>query len=142
MKVCGSKLRLLSALLPAAALTGSLFALPAEAAVLQFWRYDTAANRLVFLTDIGVRPRVQLIDNPTRVVVDLPGIIFERPTVRQSFSSSIREVRVGRFDPQTTRIVVELAPGYTLDPEEVNVRGATAAQWSVDFPTPQRDSGI
>lgn len=125
-------------LLPAIILAASIIAAPAEAAVLQFWRFDTNANRLVFLTDIGVQPRVQLLDNPTRLVVDLPGIVFARPTVRQPARNPVQEVRVGRFEEQTTRIVVELSPGYTIDPDEVRVRGATAAQWSIDLPTPQR----
>jgi N-acetylmuramoyl-L-alanine amidase len=134
MKVCWSKLSLVSAI----AFAVNAVTFPAEAAVLQFWRFEPNTNRLVFLTDVGVQPRVQLIDNPTRVVVDLPGIVFERPTVRQPFNSRVQEVRVGRFNPQTTRIVIELSPGYTLDPQSVRVRGATAAQWIVELPEPRR----
>lgn len=124
--------------LPAIVLAASVIAAPAEAAVLQFWRFDANVNRLVFLTDVSVQPRVQLLNNPTRLVVDLPGIIFSRTTVRQPSRNPIQEIRVGRFEEQTTRIVVELSPGYTLDPDEVQVRGATAAQWSIDLPTPRR----
>jgi N-acetylmuramoyl-L-alanine amidase len=133
MKSCWS-----FSLLPAIVLAASVIAAPAEAAVLQFWQFDANANRLVFLTDVGVQPRVQLLDNPTRLVVDLPGISFNRTTVRQPSRNPIQEIRVGRFEEQTTRIVVELSPGYTLDPDEVQVRGATAAQWSIDLPTPRR----
>lgn len=125
-------------LLPTVVLAANVVTAPAEAAVLQFWRFDTNANRLVFVTDVSVQPRVQLIDNPTRLVVDLPGIIFNRPTIRQPSLNSVREVRVGRFEEQTTRIVIELNPGYIINPDEVRVRGATGAQWSIDLPAPQR----
>jgi N-acetylmuramoyl-L-alanine amidase len=88
-------------LLPAIVFAASVIAAPAEAATLQFWRFDANANRLVFLTDISVQPRVQLLDNPTRLVIDLPGIIFDRPTVRQPSRNPVQEVRVGRFEDQT-----------------------------------------
>lgn len=115
-----------------------LLASPAEAAKLQSWRFDEQQNRLEFRTDEGVQPKAQLITNPTRLVLDLPGTTLGRPMVNQSLSGAIRSVRVGQFDRQTTRIVVELAPGYTLDPAQVKVRGISPTQWTVDLPTPQR----
>lgn len=115
-----------------------LLALPAEAAKLQSWRFDEQQNRLEFRTDEGVQPKAQLIANPTRLVLDLPGTTLGRPMVNQSLSGAIRSVRVGQFDRQTTRIVIELAPGYTLDPAQVKVRGLSPTQWTVDLPTPQR----
>lgn len=114
-----------------------LFALPAQAAKLQFWRFDVNRNRLDFTTDTGVQPRAQLVANPTRLVIDLPGIRLERPMMNQTVGGSIQSVRVGQFDAQTTRIVIELASGYTLDPQQIRVQGNTPSQWSVQLPTPQ-----
>jgi N-acetylmuramoyl-L-alanine amidase len=110
---------------------------PAEAARLQFWRFNPDENRLIFTTDTVVQPRAQLIPNPTRLVIDLPGTTFNQPLVNQAVGGAIREVRVGQFDAQTTRIVVELSDGYTLDPQDVRVRGATPTQWVVQIPEPQ-----
>ena len=115
-----------------------LFSAAAQARQLVSWRFDSNQNRLVFTTDAGVQPKAQLIANPTRVVIDLPGISLGRPTANQQLRGAIREIRVGQVDNQTTRIVIELAPGYTLDPQQVKFRGASASQWSVDLPTPQR----
>ncbi|MBE9128480.1 AMIN domain-containing protein, partial [Coleofasciculus sp. LEGE 07081] len=115
-----------------------LFSSVAQARQLLFWRFDSSQNQLVFTTDEGVQPRAQLIANPTRVVIDLPGILLGRPTANQQVGGAIREVRVGQFDNQTTRIVIELAPGYTLDPQQVKFKGASPTQWTVDLPTPQR----
>jgi N-acetylmuramoyl-L-alanine amidase len=115
-----------------------LISLSAEAATLQFWRFDASRNQLVFTTQGGVQPRAQLIANPTRLVIDLPGTTLGRSSLSQAVGGAVREVRVGQFDAQTTRIVIELNPGYTIDPQGVQVRGATPSQWSVQLPTPQR----
>ncbi len=115
-----------------------LFSSIAHARELLSWRFDSNQNRLAFTTDTGVQPKAQLIVNPTRVVIDLPGIILRRPTANQQLRGTVREVRVGQVDDRTTRIVVELAPGYTFDPQQVKFRGLSPNQWTVDFPTPQR----
>jgi N-acetylmuramoyl-L-alanine amidase len=114
-----------------------LIAVSADAGTLQSWRFDSAENRLVFTTDDGVQPRAQLISDPTRLVIDLPGITLGRSTTRQGGTGGIREIRLGQLDAQTTRIVIELMPGYILDPQRVLVRGATPTEWSVQIPAPQ-----
>lgn len=115
-----------------------LVSAPAFAGELTFWRYDANQNRLDFRTDEGVQPKAILIANPTRLIIDLPGTRFNRPTVTQTFGGAVRSLRVGQFDENTTRLVVELVPGYTLDPEKVQFRGFSPTQWAVRIPTPQR----
>ncbi|HEY9614184.1 N-acetylmuramoyl-L-alanine amidase [Allocoleopsis sp.] len=110
----------------------------AQARELLQWRFDSSQNRLLFVTDSGVQPKALLMSNPTRVVIDLPGIELGRPTTNQQVRGAIREVRVGQLDDRTTRIVIELAPGYTLDPKEVKFRGLSPREWTVQLPTPQR----
>jgi N-acetylmuramoyl-L-alanine amidase len=114
-----------------------LLSLPAEAAKLLFWRFEAEQNRLVFTTDERVQPKAQLITNPTRVVIDLPGVVLGRPSVTQTFSGKISSIRIGQFDSETTRLVIELIPGYTVNPQEVKIRGLSPTQWTVDLPTPQ-----
>lgn len=115
-----------------------IIASPAEAARLQFWRFNPSENQLTFTTDSGVQPRAQLISNPTRLVIDLPGTTLGNSNLSQLVGGGVREVRVGQFDAQTARIVIELDPGYTLDPQQVQVRGAIPTQWTVQLPTPER----
>ncbi|MEM6253311.1 MAG: N-acetylmuramoyl-L-alanine amidase [Cyanobacteria bacterium P01_D01_bin.156] len=116
-----------------------LVALPVDAANLQFWRFDQQQNRLSFTTDTQVRPTAQLIFNPTRLVIDLPDTQVTSSTTRQRLRSGLQEVRVGQLDDQTTRIVIELAPGYSLDPQQVQVRGETNRRWYVQLPELIRD---
>lgn len=114
-----------------------VYASPAQAGKLLFWRFESANNRLIFTTDDKVQPTAQLVPNPTRVVIDLPGITLGRPTVNQPIGGKITGVRVAQFDSYTTRLVIEIAPGYTVDPQQVKVRGLSPTQWTVDLPSPQ-----
>jgi N-acetylmuramoyl-L-alanine amidase len=117
----------------------SVLSSPADAANLESWRFDSNQNRLEINTDGAVQPSAQLVFNPTRLVIDLPGIKFGRPQVVQSVGGAIRAIRVGQFDPQTTRVVVELTPGYTLDPQKVKFEGVSANRWRVQLPKPKRE---
>ncbi|MBE8998209.1 N-acetylmuramoyl-L-alanine amidase [Nostoc sp. LEGE 12447] len=117
---------------------GTIFMLssPAMAAKLESWRFDVNQNNLEINTVGNVQPQAQLIFNPTRLVIDLPGTTFGRPQLTQQVGGAIRAIRVGQFDEQTTRIVVELTPGYTLDPKGVQFVGRTGDRWMVQLPTP------
>lgn len=117
-------------------LAAVFFALPAEAARLLFWDFDRDRNSLSFTTDSNVRPTVRLISNPTRLIVDLPGTGISR-SASQRVGGAIASVRVGQPDNRTTRLVVELAPGYFLDPQKVAIEG-TPSQWTIQLPSPQR----
>ncbi len=119
------------------ALTWLLVAAPAWAGKLVFWRFDTNENRLVFTTDNRVQPRAQMITNPTRIVIDLPGIKLGQPNINRPIGNIVRSVRIGQFDAETTRLVIELAPGYTVDPQQVKIRGISPTQWTVELPEPQ-----
>lgn len=113
-----------------------LSSLPAEAGRLEFWRFDAFRNRLDFRTESDVQPQAQLIQNPTRLVIDLPGVVLGRPAMSQLGRGNIQAVRVAQFDRQTTRIVIELATGYTIDPNQVRFRGNSPTNWSVEIPEP------
>lgn len=118
-----------------------LVALPVSAANLQFWRFDQQQNRLTFTTDTQVRPRAQLIFNPTRLVIDLPDTQVTSSTTRQRLQSGLKEIRIGQLDAETARIVIELSPGYRLDPQQVQVRGETSRRWYVQLPELTSDDG-
>ncbi len=121
-------------LLPGLSLVGALLlALPAEAARLEFWRFDPQENRLTFTTDDSIQPTAQLLSNPTRLVIDLPGTTLQAPE-SISVDGAIREVSVSERDAETTRLIVEYNPGYTVDPNQVQVRGESARQWTVQLP--------
>ncbi|MEG4057759.1 MULTISPECIES: serine hydrolase [unclassified Microcoleus] len=127
-------------LLPAALSLFSI-ALPAKADTLTSWHFDPRGNQLNLTTDSGVQPQVKLIANPTRLVIDLPGIVLEYPETPQSYNSAIQQIRVGQFDTGTTRLVIQLTPGYKLDPQKVRVIRESATRWSFQLPNPQQIAG-
>ncbi|KYC43384.1 serine hydrolase [Scytonema hofmannii PCC 7110] len=116
------------------AISMMLLSSPAFAARLQSWRFDPAKNQLDLTTDSGVKPQAFLLNNPTRLVIDLPGTTnLDDNTVRKSFGSAVREIRIGQPDAKTTRMVIELAPGYTVSPENSLVKGDSSSHWIVRF---------
>lgn len=109
----------------------------AEAANLQYWRFDRNQNRLDLLTDQGVQPRIQFVANPNRVVIDLPDTKLTRPKQSEAIGGGVSTLRVGQFDANTTRLVVELAPGYAIDPQQVQLQNYYGNQWSLQLPRPR-----
>lgn len=111
-----------------------LLSSPALAGRLQSWRFDPVKNQLDLTTDTGVQPEAFLLSNPTRVVLDLPGTTsLKQNTIRKNFGSAVREVRIGQVDSKTTRMVIELAPGYTVNPENSLIKGDSSTHWIVKF---------
>ncbi len=115
-----------------------VMASPAEAARLLSWRFDANQNRLFFRTDTRVQPKAQIISNPTRLVIDLPGIFLDRGTIEQRIGGAIRAIRVGQVNDRTTRLVIELNPGYTLNPQQVIFQGLSPSEWTVQLPIPEQ----
>jgi len=109
---------------------------PAKASArLQTWQFDTTQNRLFFSTESGVQPLVKLLDDPKRVVIDLPGIVSAEAIGDQLVGGMVTAVRVTQLDGSTTRIVMELSPDYNLDPLKIKVWGLTSQQWVVQLPS-------
>jgi N-acetylmuramoyl-L-alanine amidase len=129
-------------LLPSTVGSIVLLSSPAVAAKLESWRFDANQNRLEINTNSAVQPQAQLIFNPTRLVIDLPSTTFGLPQFTQPVGGAVRAVRVGQFDPQTTRLVVELSPGYTLDPQQVQFENVSASRWRVKLPTPTPEARV
>ena len=110
---------------------------PADAGQLLSWDYEKEKNRLVFTTDEGVQPTAKLIANPTRLVIELPETTLGRTTVKEKYSGAVRGFRIGQSTNNTVSLVIELAPGYTINPEQVRFRGLHPTEWTVDLPSPR-----
>jgi N-acetylmuramoyl-L-alanine amidase len=115
-------------------------AVPAQANTLVNWRL--VGNRLEFRTSLPTQPHVQTLSDPPRIVVDLPGTVLGRPPESRPMptESPVRQVRLGQFDPQTTRLVVELYPDYVLPPDPIHLRSAGMNHWVLTLPPLERTS--
>ncbi|NEP46326.1 MAG: AMIN domain-containing protein, partial [Okeania sp. SIO2H7] len=118
----------------------SLFLLSpiAEAAQLDSWRFDAKRNELHFSTSGNVRPKAQLMFNPTRLVIDLPGTSVGTPLLRQGGIGGIKSIQVAELNNQTTRIVVEIEAGYTLNSQQVKFKPLSGSRWTVELPPLER----
>lgn len=133
LSVRNSSLSLAALLLPNLLVIG-LWAESGKTATLDYWRFNARLSRLEIVTDRDVKPKVKLIANPTRLVVDLPGIKLGQPSVRKPIGSFVEEARVGQLSPWTVRLVVELGDRYTMLAQEVKVRGLAPNRWFVQLP--------
>ena len=115
-------------------LTLCLTAMPAEAARLMFWRFEAEQNRLVFSTDEAVQPKARLLQNPTRLVIDLPGVDVAEVERQRWREGAIAAIQAQVVDRETSQLVVEMAPGYTLDPQQIRIAGQSPTEWQVQLP--------
>jgi N-acetylmuramoyl-L-alanine amidase len=121
-------------LLPGTFLTILALSSSVDAATLQSWRFDLNQNQLEFTTDGAVQPQAQLLFNPTRLVIDLPGTRFQQKQLTKPVGGAIRSIQVRESNQNMTRIIIELASGYTLNPNQVKFEGQSANRWKVLLP--------
>ncbi|MEN9870885.1 MAG: hypothetical protein RLZZ171_1873, partial [Cyanobacteriota bacterium] len=110
---------------------------PAKAGKIVSWEFEPQDNNLVFETDQGVQPKAELLSNPTRLVIDLPGTVLGQETVKESYQGPVNGFRIGQPELDTSRIVVELAPGYTLDADQIEFDDVSPTHWKVKIPQPE-----
>ena len=115
-----------------------LLAAPAQASKFTGWEFDASRNQLNFGTDNGVQPKATLIDGPYRLIVDLPGTKMTEATVRKKFGAAVREVRIAQSDDNNTRLVLELAPGYGVSPQNIIIRSDLPSRWSIKLRSIER----
>lgn len=114
-----------------------LCGLPANAGKLMSWDFASQNNRLTFTTDEDVEPQIKLVENPTRLVIELPGTTLGRTTVREKYLGSVRGFRVGQSSEDTVSLVIELAPGYNIDLDRVKLKNKDDKRWTIKIPNPR-----
>lgn len=104
----------------------------ALAAPLENWRFDPNTNQLEVIVPAGIKPRYSFLANPTRIVLDLPNTQVGQAKPQASYAGAVRQVRVFQLQPDTARIVLELAPNQTLETQQVQLRQAQKSQKGSD----------
>ena len=106
----------------------------AQANRLETFVYDLADSNIEFSLKDDIDPKGSIISNPTRIVIDLPGIVYQGPTVRRRVGKGVDSVRVGQVDATTTRMVVEFSPDVTLNPEDLKLKSSQPGKWTMQLP--------
>ncbi len=101
---------------------------------LETFSLDITKNRIDFATLKDLEPRGQVILNPARIVIDLPGAQYRGATVRKAIGRAVKEVRVGQVEADTTRLVVEFSPDLPVDMQNLKMRSTSARSWSIQLP--------
>jgi N-acetylmuramoyl-L-alanine amidase len=122
-------------LLPGTFGTLLMLSSPTLAARLESWRFDVNSNLLTINTSGDVQPQAKLMFNPTRLVIDLPDTKFGRQEQTQVVGGAISSIRV-REDEGITRLTVELSPGYSINPQQVQFVPTSGNRWAVQLPRP------
>jgi N-acetylmuramoyl-L-alanine amidase len=123
---------------------GSLLAaLPAHASEILSWKFDQSTKHLDFVTDSSVKPEAQLLADPGKLVISLPETKLNQSTYRQAVGKGFRELRIGyNAENNTTNLVFELEPGYSIDPQQILIKADSSNHWSVRLPDAQITRGV
>ncbi|MEN9216402.1 MAG: AMIN domain-containing protein [Gloeomargarita sp. HHBFW_bins_162] len=112
-----------------------LLAVPAHAARLSHWQFNPDTHVLELTTESGTQPRIQVLAQPTRVVIDLPQTQWPVGREIQNMQrGQVRQVRVAQFDETTTRLVVEFHPGQPLQADQIQVQAVGSGRWRIHLP--------
>jgi murein DD-endopeptidase MepM/ murein hydrolase activator NlpD len=106
----------------------------AQANRLETFVYDLTDSRIEFSVKNDIEPKGSVISNPTRIVIDLPGIVYQGPTVRRRVGKGVQAVRVGQVDANTTRMVVEFAPEVKLNSQDLRLKSSQPGRWTMQLP--------
>jgi len=94
----------------------------APVARLEDWRFYPEALQLEMSLSAASQPRHFYLAQPPRIVIDLPGTKLGRIPTQQNFSGAIRTIRVSQLNADVARIVMDLAPGTVIDPNQVQLQ--------------------
>jgi len=75
-----------------------------------------------------------------RIWFDLPGAPLRARSLWLGYN--LREVRIGKPDDRTTRLVLEFQPGTRLDPRQLRLVGTARDRWRMELPPAATRLGV
>jgi hypothetical protein len=103
------------------------------AAILKTWTFDPNTNQLEFTVESEINPKVLLLENPTRIVIDLPNTALGTNNILQDYSGSVKQIRLSQFAEDITRVVIEFNPETTLSQQQITLekigKNSTGNRW-------------
>ncbi|EKD11322.1 hypothetical protein SPLC1_S031520 [Arthrospira platensis C1] len=70
----------------------------------------------------GVRPRLAVVQQPSRIIIDLPDTDLGVNVTELYESGLVRRVSVSQLEPTVARMTIDFAPGFILDDREIQLR--------------------
>jgi hypothetical protein len=93
----------------------------ASAPELRIWEFDPYTNELQITVPEGVTPDYSILTDPLRIAIDIPNSDNPVQSTAENYQGIVREIRIAQMESGVTRIVMEFAPGVTLDSNPVTV---------------------
>ncbi|MBD1938519.1 AMIN domain-containing protein [Microcoleus sp. FACHB-68] len=106
--------------------TQEIAVLPAQAAILSSWNFDSKNNQLELMVQEGAQPSFSVLSQPPRIVLDLPNTDLGVNPSQKTYSGTVRQIEVSQIQGGTTRIVMEFDPAVVLDPAQVRLQRVSA----------------
>ncbi|MGK7910071.1 MAG: AMIN domain-containing protein, partial [Synechococcus sp.] len=103
---------------------------------LQSWTYNPALGRLDLTTQGQTRPRLFALENPSRIVVDLPNVRLGQREEQQNYSGRVRSIRLSQFSPDMARLVMDIDPEQPITQREIQLLTASPERWAVQLLIP------
>ncbi|MCF4970230.1 AMIN domain-containing protein [Nostoc sp. CMAA1605] len=94
----------------------------AQVAQLNNWRFSPQAGKLEINLSIGKTPNYFYLSEPPRLVIDIPETKLGQIPTQKNFTGAVQRVRVSQLNANMTRIVLDLANGVAIDPNQVKLQ--------------------
>ncbi len=102
---------------------------PALAGKLTQWTYNLEQNQLEFTLEESTTPNYFILENPVRIVIDLPNTRLGNVKIKENYIGRVREIRLSQFSEEVTRLVVELVPEIKLNSEQITLAQVDKNRW-------------
>ncbi|MEA5582987.1 AMIN domain-containing protein [Nodularia harveyana UHCC-0300] len=94
----------------------------APVAKLDNWRFDPETIKLEINLSANTTPEYFYLAEPPRLVVDLPNTQLGYVPTVQNYWGAIQRIRVSQLNETVTRIVLDLAAGNFVDPNQIQLQ--------------------
>jgi N-acetylmuramoyl-L-alanine amidase len=103
---------------------------------------DASASRLTFTLSAPLEPKVNMLEKPDRLVLDLPEVNFQIPAeAGKKTHGLVKSVRYGLIGPGRSRVVIELAqPALPASIKTEPVLGGAATTLVLDLRKADREA--
>lgn len=97
------------------------FPCPSLAGELRQWQYDPLKTELELTLEGEIAPRYFVVENPLRLIIELPNTEIQVPTEKNSYSGAVQQISLERSNSNQTNLILYLSPGVKLAPESVAI---------------------
>jgi hypothetical protein len=95
-------------------------------AQLKNWQFNPKNQQLEINVSSTITPKYFYLSQPPRLVLDLPDTQIGKVSTQQNYQGVIEKIRISQLNQTTTRIVLDLAPGTSIEPKQIQLKPITS----------------